>query len=65
LQLRDLQGLTRIKIWQRTALGVFVPRTSPLAIVAAINSIANEGAQFMRYFTGVFYREVRNTTPGI
>ena len=54
-----------IKIRQRAALGIFVPGANQLAIVTAINAVADEGAQIQRNAAVVFDRQVRNATARV
>ena len=64
-QLGTGQAATRVEVGQAAAPGKFVPRANQLAVVAAIDAVADQGAQFQRDRTWVFNGEVRNATARI
>ena len=59
------QAGSGIKVGQGAALGVFVPGADQLAFVAAVDPVADQGAQFFRDRARVLDGQVRNTTPRI
>ena len=46
-------------------LGIFIPRTDQLAVVATVNTVADQGPQFHRYAARVLDGEVGNTASRI
>ena len=57
--------MARGKVGQGAALGKFVPGAGELAVVAAIDAVANQGAQFGRYAACVLDGEVGDAAPRI
>ena len=64
-QLLAAQARTLIKIRQRAAFGKLAPRADQLAIVAAVDAVANPRAQIKRDRPGVLYRQVRNSATRV
>ena len=58
-------GGAQLKIRQRAALGVFVPRAGQLAIVAAIDAVAHCSAKFQRYRPVLLDGQVRDAAPRV
>ena len=54
-----------IKIWQSAALGKFIPGAGELAIVAAVNAVADQRAQRLVDGPRVLDRQIRNAAPRI
>jgi len=59
------QAMSLVKVGQGRALGKLVPRTHQLAIITAINAVANKGAQLYGNAAGMLDGEVRDATPCI
>ena len=54
-----------VKVGQGAALGEFIPRANQLAIVAAVNAVADQRAQLQRNRPGMLDRQVRNAAPRV
>lgn len=64
-QLLPREALALIKIGQRAALREPVPRANELAVVAAVNAVADQGAKLWRNRPGMFNRQVRDAAPRV
>jgi tRNA threonylcarbamoyladenosine biosynthesis protein TsaE len=54
-----------VEVGQGAALGEFVPGADELAVVAAVNAVADQRAQFERNRPGVLDRQVGNAAPRV
>ena len=59
------QAAALVKIRQSAALGELVPGTDELAIVAAVDAVADQGAQLHRNWPAVLDGEIGDTAPGV
>src|SRR5262245_40220071 len=64
-QRRTVQSIAHVEVSERRHLRVLVPRTYELAIVAAINAVADRTAQFLRNRALVLDGQIRNTAPRV
>ena len=64
-QLLAGQAGALVKVGQGAALGEFVPGADELAVVAAVDAVADQRAQFQRNWPGVLDRQVRNAAPRV
>src|SRR5450830_653642 len=64
-QTGTVETVAHIKIGQGRTLGKFVPGAKYLAIIAAIDTIADQAAQFQWNAALEFDCQVRNATPGV
>ena len=61
----DREAVARVEIRQRAALRVLVPGTHQLAVVAAVDAVAQRRAQLDGDGTGVLDRQVRDAAPRV
>jgi len=64
-QLRTVEAVARREIGQGGFAGVFIPRADQLAVIAAVNAIAQQWPQLFGNCRAQFDRQVRNAAPRI
>jgi hypothetical protein len=64
-QARGVETMARIEIGQRSGAGEFVPGADQLTVVAAIDAVTEQGAQFERDRAMMLDREVADAAAGI